>query len=227
MTSKQFFQLSEQAINTKDFFITSDHFLQLYKKGNDVERNSAIYHYVFNNVPAAFQNKPLLYENIKQYISMKLDVHVDEIRLVGSSQIGFSLKPQKYGDPFSKNSDLDFAIINRQLFENVAADAMKWRKEYEEGIVHPGRHYSKAHWDSNYDLLPNNMNRGFVDVFKVPGFNSYNTVKNIYVVMDQVKNMLLEYHGMKVSYSSVRAYSDIDSFYGQVLLNVNTAMSQL
>jgi hypothetical protein len=41
------------------------------------------------------------------------------VTLVGSARIGFSLDPSQFGKPFSRSSDLDFAIVDSALFDQA------------------------------------------------------------------------------------------------------------
>lgn len=93
MANKKFFQLSDTAKEVTGFFINPDCFLRLYKENLEIEWNSTLYHYLFDNVPYAFKDIPLLYNNIKQYLAVRLNIHVYDVHLVGSAQLGFSLSP--------------------------------------------------------------------------------------------------------------------------------------
>lgn len=227
MSNKKFFQLSDKAKDVKDFFVNSDTFYKLYKGGVEVEWNSTMFHYLFDNVPYAFRNIPLLYENVKQYLAMRLDVHPDDIRLVGSAQLGFSLDPNQYGKEFTEKSDLDFVVVNEHMFHEIEEDALRWCEDYEKGVIHPGKNYRKSNWDSNRQVIPNNLDRGFVDIIKVPSFERYPKVKKVYDLMTQLQKDLLDFQQFKISHSSVRVYKDIPAFYGQAVLNANHAMDRV
>lgn len=227
MSNKKFFQLSDSAKAVKDFFVKPDVFYRLYQSGVEVEWNSTIYHYLFDNVPYAFRKVPLLYENVKQYLSIRFEVHPNDIHLVGSAQLGFSMDPNQYGKEFSGNSDLDFVIVHERMFNDIREDAIKWCKEYDLGEVQPNRCYSKNNWDSNSKVIPNTLKRGFVDVLKVPSFKRFSHAKKVYDVMEQLKRDLLEFQGFQISHASIRVYKDIPAFYGQVILNANNAMSKV
>ena len=221
------FKLSKTAKGVTDYFIKPDHFLQIYKEDVEIEWNSVLYHYLFDNVPYAFKNIPLLYNNVKQYLAARLDIHTDNIRMVGSAQLGFSLAPDKYGKMYNDNSDLDLVVVNEKMFKEISDEAMRWREDFKNGDVKPDKNYKQIHWDDNYTRIPINIGRGFVDVFKVPGFERYPRVKNVYDVMSQLKRDLKAYQVFKIACSSIRIYKDIASYYAQVILNANNAMGKL
>lgn len=227
MVNKKFFQLSETAKGITDFFINPDQFLQLYKEQVELEWNSTLYHYLFDNVPYAFKEMPLLYNNIKQYLAVRLSIHASDVHMVGSAQLGFSLNPKQYGMAYSDKSDLDMVIVNEKLFNDVADEALKWREDYKNGIVEPGKNYSVKNWDDNYQRIPDYLNRGFIDNTKIPGFERYPHVKSVYGVMSQLRKDLHEYQGFPIAYSSIRIYKDTQSFYAQVMLNANYAMGKV
>lgn len=56
---------------------------------------------------------------LKDEISRHFGVHPNEIILVGSAKVGFSLAPSKRYREFGESSDLDVAIISSALFDRV------------------------------------------------------------------------------------------------------------
>lgn len=56
---------------------------------------------------------------LKDEISSHFGVHPNEIILVGSAKVGFSLAPDKRYREFCDSSDLDVAIISTTLFDRV------------------------------------------------------------------------------------------------------------
>lgn len=57
--------------------------------------------------------------SLKDAISGQFGVHPNEIILVGSAKVGFSLAPDKRYREFGDSSDLDVAIISPVLFDRV------------------------------------------------------------------------------------------------------------
>lgn len=227
MTNKQFFQLSEEGKNTRNFFINPDNLYRLYAQNYGVEWTSAIYHYVMGNPPYAFKDLPLLYEQVKQFVAFKLNVPYDSIRLTGSGKTGFSMDPKQYGRPFSEKSDLDFVIVNDGLFDGLCEDVRKWMRDYVTGAVSPTKYYNKSNWDSNYDNFPSNMESGFVDAFRLPSFPQYSTAYSIHTLMIRLTANLKEFQNIVVDHSTVRVYRDIKSFYDRILYNINSAMAKV
>jgi hypothetical protein len=58
----------------------------------------------------------LQYDEFKKYIAKKLDVHYNNVGIVGSAKLGFSLNPQKDYKAFDETSDVDIIIVSQRLF---------------------------------------------------------------------------------------------------------------
>lgn len=72
---------------------------------------------------------------LKNKICDKLEVGFDNVIIVGSCKLGFSIKPSKRFIPFGEESDIDVAIVSPVLFESVWKTAMEYK-------------YSNADWPS-------------------------------------------------------------------------------
>ncbi len=62
----------------------------------------------------------LEYDRMKIFMSDHLGVHPNNIAIVGSAKLGFSITPKqdKYLLPFSCGSDIDIAIVSPQIFRD-------------------------------------------------------------------------------------------------------------
>lgn len=69
------------------------------------------------------------YFELKQEISKKFEVHPNEILMVGSGKLGFSIAPRKRFRVFNDESDIDVAIVSNYLFENVWEDLYVFDKD--------------------------------------------------------------------------------------------------
>jgi hypothetical protein len=68
-------------------------FKYYYNNIGNKEKKSLVRHFIVNNIPFAFKDKPILYEQIIQYIADKLYISPSEVKLIGSAKIGFSISP--------------------------------------------------------------------------------------------------------------------------------------
>lgn len=82
---------------------------QKYLLGHDVW-----YFREYLNIPAHAN----AYDDLKIFLSEKLDVHVNNIAIVGSAKLGYSITPSKNKlfKPFSDKSDIDIAIVSPEIF---------------------------------------------------------------------------------------------------------------
>lgn len=86
--------------------------------------------YIFAGLPYAFRGKEVDYLRLLGHISEGLGVPQENVTLVGSGRIGFSLDPDRYGSPFSDASDLDMIIVSAELFDASWFDLLRWRGSY-------------------------------------------------------------------------------------------------
>jgi hypothetical protein len=58
------------------------------------------------------------YDEFKLYMSNHLNLHVNNIAIVGSAKLGFSLSPKKKYSEFNLESDIDIVIVSSEIFRN-------------------------------------------------------------------------------------------------------------
>jgi len=217
---KDYLNLSTESLNVKDIFVSPATFKNIFYSIKENERNSYIRHFIVNNLAYIFRETPLFFENLKEYIAQEMDVSTSEIIMIGSGKTGFSMSLEKYGKPFSEDSDLDLSIINENLFKNLSVDFEQWTNDYERGVVQPSNEIEKEYWEDNKIKVRKNIeNFGFIDTYKVPSRLHYKTVQNInnrlYIIGYQ-----LEKRGILGSKKvSLRVYKDWNLFLRRVYLN--------
>ena len=80
-------------------------------------------HIVFGDCMVISSDK---YFELRKTISDKYNVHPNEVIVVGSAKLGFSIAPEKRYQPFGDASDLDIAIVSPTLFESVWRDVHRY-----------------------------------------------------------------------------------------------------
>ncbi len=170
-------------------------------------------------VPYVFKDIPILYERVRTLLSEKLNINFKEIFMIGSGKLGLSLDPKKFVAPFQcSESDLDFTIINEELFRNLEEDFWKWRNDYLERKIQPKNHSEKYYWKKNINfVVPNNIKRGFIDIYKIPAKKEYKTRYKFTYVVPLLRRLIFHYTGQnfcdkKISF---RVYKDWKSFFEQ------------
>lgn len=118
------------------------------------------------------------YHELRSEVASQWHLHPNEIILVGSGKLGFSIKKKKRFQPFTSESDYDIAIISSDLFDYFWRMAFRftpryydWRKkdEFQEYMVSgwmrpdmlPSEEFlDRARWDAFFDELSTRTNYG-------------------------------------------------------------------
>lgn len=82
--------------------------------------------YVFQGVPYVFRNQPAALTLLKQHLHSTLGLSEQDVTIVGSAKIGFSLSPDNFSRAFSDDSDVDVLVVNEKLFDLVWMTILKW-----------------------------------------------------------------------------------------------------
>lgn len=65
---------------------------------------------------------------LKERICDHFNIEFNEVILVGSGKLGFSIKPNKRYHPFGDESDIDVAVVSTDLFTKIWQDAYSFKK---------------------------------------------------------------------------------------------------
>jgi hypothetical protein len=85
----------------------TDTVFRKYLNGNDV--------WYFKNFISE-QDYSIKYDEFKHYVNDKLNIRFNEIAIFGSAKCGFSLSPGKNLSLFHEKSDIDLALVSRELY---------------------------------------------------------------------------------------------------------------
>ncbi|AQQ69444.1 hypothetical protein Mag101_07895 [Microbulbifer agarilyticus] len=172
-------------------------------------------------IPFAFRDCPGIYEAVRDWVAIKLDVDPKEVNLTGSARLGQSLSPRKIGRPFGEGSDLDVFVISTELFNRLKSDFDEWSYDFESGNVKPSNEREAGFWKDNLHRCPKNIFRGFIDSNVIPNHQKYQCVKNISQTMYLLKEKLGVTPGApKVCHASVRCYKSWGDYVRQVSLGL-------
>lgn len=203
----------------------SQYLKENYFKIGERERASLLNFLIISNFCYAFKIKPIVYEQITQYISDKFNVSKSNIVLIGSARTGFAIDPENYGRKFSEESDLDFAIIDKEVFKSSVVDFKLWKSrteknEYEEKV-------RNKYWTENLSNLRFQIKKGFIDTYKIPNFPEFVTTQQLNASLSLIVINLKEYQNIKVKKASVRIYKDWHTFQKQLRLNIESVLNKL
>lgn len=183
--------------------------------------------FIVEGVPAFFSRTPTLYDTLRRYIADTLGLPADDVTIVGSARIGYSLSPPPaYGTPFSANSDLDFAAVSRQLFEGLVAVFDQWKADVAAGRENPRNAREHTFWEANLDNLPSNIENGLLDTYKLP--NRYElAIKVNQTMWRTVEKLRLTLSLDRKLHASLRVYRDWNALYRQQLINLRATLRKL
>lgn len=197
-------------------------FLTSIEKLSTVELVPYLRLHLFEGVPYFLRNNPLVYEMAREWLSHKLAVSPRDIFVIGSSSIGFSMAPPpNFGNLYTDKSDIDLSIISSSLFNQLVDSFTDWERDYENDSIQPKTTEMK-YWNDNKKKVPENIERGFIDTYKIPNRERYalsSSVNNsLWQLGEKIRITIKQSSGIK---TSARVYKDWQSFSKQFQLNLN------
>lgn len=220
------FELSEFGRNLNNRFPSLDDLERVFSDCPRLEQFGVCRAWIAEGIPSAFSENPLLFEVIREFIGKNLDVHPRDITLVGSARTGFSLSPFKLGKNFDENSDLDLAIVSAEHFDLCEAEFIRFKQDYENGVVVPSGPRQRLLWEEIIeDLERQRVRRGFVDIFKVPTKFQYPLACSAVDTCWRVKEKLnATGFGPYIKECSIRVFRDNFSLIRQNTINLERAL---
>ena len=131
--------------------------------------------YITHGNPYVFQDDEEKYFEIKKRIATKYDINPQEVLMVGSAKLGFSMSPMKLWKPFDEDSDIDMVIISANAFDatwktlfdfniNLTARAGREDKQYQRFLdyffkgwlrpdVFPFTYLGKQEWEEFFNSI--------------------------------------------------------------------------
>jgi hypothetical protein len=162
-----------------------------------------------------------LYEEIRTWLAVRLDVDPKEISMTGSARIGQSLAPHKIGQAFNAKSDLDLFIISETLLDKLRTDFNSWSFNVEAGHTKPKNEREAGFWKDNLTRGNSYFSKGFFDAKLIPTHNQYTCATNIAETMWLLKEKLqITPAAPRISEASVRCYRSWADFARQVSINL-------
>ena len=181
--------------------------------------------WMVEGIPFAFRDQPVVYELLREWIADRLDVHPMDVSLVGSGRLGFSLKPQKWLQPFEPGrSDLDTFVISEWLFEGLLEDFNQWVGDWEDGYLSSELSTREARfWPDNRETCSRTIGRGFIDENKIPARSGYKMVLRCRRVSERIPTLAVSETGKPlVRHSSIRVFKSWDAAVRQSTINLRS-----
>ena len=225
---RDYINLSKTAASIGSSFSIPADFKNYYKTIGSNEKKSLVRHFIVNNIPFAFKDKPILYEQITQYISDKLQISPTEVKLIGSAKTGFSISPlPDYGKSFGQHSDLDFSIVNEDLFNKLEDEFNDWSDQFKLNEIASHNPTEQGYWLQNLESGPRQLNNGFIDTHYIPNREQFATTRKINNSLWLIQKYLDETHSIKVKKASASIYRSWYSFAGRLNRNTDYVMKNV
>ena len=191
------------------------------KNGGNSARNSIARLWLSEGIPYAFKESPILYDEIRSWLAIRLDIDPKEISMTGSGRIGQSLAPLKLGTNFSEKSDLDLFVISESLLDRLRNDFNTWSFDFESGRIQAKNEREEKFWKDNLARGDTYFSRGFFDAKLIPNYKDYTCALNIANTMWMLKAKLdVTPNAPKISEASIRCYKTWADFVRQVSINL-------
>jgi hypothetical protein len=225
---RNYITLSKTASAISNPYSVPADFKTYYNSIDYKEKKSLVRHFIVNNIPFAFKDKPMLYEQITQYIADKFYISPTEVKLIGSAKTGFSISPlPDYGKTFGQHSDLDFSIVNEDLFNVLDEEYNNWSDLFKQKQIQPYNNTEENYWYQNLDSGQRQLNRGFIDTHFIPNREQFSTTRKINNSLWLIQKFLDEKHGIKVKKVSASFYKNWTTFTGRLNTNTESVMKKV
>ncbi len=80
----------------------------------------------FAGIPYVFRDTPANHDLLRTGIASVLDIGRDDVVVVGSAKVGFSMDPREFPAPFSAASDVDVVVVNAEHFDHLWQTILSW-----------------------------------------------------------------------------------------------------
>ena len=191
------------------------------------ERSVVARLWVSEGIPFAFRDCPALYDEVRTWLAMGLELDPKEISMGGSGRLGYSLASNRWGEAYRpRSSDLDFFAVSERLFEGFRRDFTRWSADYDNGAVVPRLEQEGRYWPANRREAPRCIEKGFLDSWRVPNRPSYRVFSKANNRLAGLRAKLRETGpGPKPPGTlTLRCYRDWRSYERQLTLNLKYAV---
>ncbi|MBI2927855.1 MAG: hypothetical protein HYY24_19355 [Verrucomicrobia bacterium] len=81
---------------------------------------------IFAGVPYAFSKRPQAMDTLRNHLSNQLRIPPENVIVIGSAKIGFSLSPDNFPRAYSRRSDIDVLLVHPAMFDSVWKTLLAW-----------------------------------------------------------------------------------------------------
>lgn len=80
----------------------------------------------YGGTPYVFRNRPESFSTLRNHLRSTLNVSEENVTVVGSAKLGFSISPHTFPRRFAWNSDVDILVVDESLFDQVWTTILRW-----------------------------------------------------------------------------------------------------
>ncbi len=81
---------------------------------------------VFKGIPYVFRDNPELFQTLTGHLCDRLSLIQENVTVIGSAKLGFSLAPDTFPAPFSETSDIDVLVVDEKLYDDIWYSLLEW-----------------------------------------------------------------------------------------------------
>lgn len=141
--------------------IPKDELIELVRKANNMSDYLKIVRkYIIHGTPFVFKDNQEAYYDFREMIAKRWNVRFNEVLILGSGKLGYSYHKKSV---FSEESDIDVAIVSRDLFEDFNMDLREFQYQKEQGLL-----TLSCHEESQYHSFLTYMIKGWMRPDKLP-----------------------------------------------------------
>lgn len=106
--------------------------------------------HVLDGQPFVFRDDSATYQLLLTLLSQGLGVRADQVRVVGSARIGFSLNPARFPRAFGDESDIDIVVIDEKSFDLIWQTLLAWNYPRRYRLVGSEHRWQRRRQDDVY-----------------------------------------------------------------------------
>ena len=115
------------------------------------ELERVVEEHIFAGDPYVFLSRMEEFDNLLNHLCSTLGItHRENIKVVGSAKVGFSLNPDSFGRRFSEKSDIDIIIVDCNLFDKVWEILLKWNYPRRFRLIGNDKNWAKERMEDLY-----------------------------------------------------------------------------
>ncbi len=134
---------------------------------------------------------------LRLLIAKQFKIHPNEVLVVGSAKLGFSIAPQKKFRPFGDKSDIDVVIVSESLFSSVWSSVYSiWR--------------DKVIWEAEHDFKKY-LFRGWIRPDKLPPSTKFSFAKDWWEFFREMTSSS-EFGPYKISGALYKSWDFLESY---------------